>query len=442
MSNIAKVEDARWLDHLPDDWKIQKVKQVYNLQVGFTPDTKKDVYYDDENGFEWLTITDLTTDRIIPKSTEKHISKKYVDEYTPKIIPAGSLLYSFKLSLGQVAFTDREIYSNEAIASFLADKDVCLPYLYYSSCFIELNANENIYGAKLLNQQLIKNAYIPVPPLSDQKAIANFLDEKCSNIDNAIEKQKAVVEKLKEYRQSVITEAVIKGLDKDVEMKETGLQWIEKISTEAEIIKLRLFSYLKGRIGWQGLNSNDFIDEGPFCITGTDFINGKVNWDTCYHVSEERYQMDEKIQVKNGDLLITKDGTIGKLAIIDNMPDKACLNSHLLIIRPLKNKYINSYLYYVMSSDIFKKYIELASRGSIMDSLSQEMTGEFKFPIYRLEKQQQIVDYLDNKCSKIDEAIARSNGIIEKLEEYKKSLIYEYVTGKKEVPSKYYEVQS
>ena len=181
------------------------------------------------------------------------------------------------------------------------------------------------------------------------------------------------------------------------------------------------------------MNSEDFIEEGPYCVTGTDFVNGKINWETCYHVSDERYNMDSNIQLKIGDLLVTKDGTIGKLAVVDELPNKACLNSHLLIIRPLMNKFINKYLYYVMKSEIFYKYYNLVSSGSTMDSLSQEKTGNFIFPIYEIEKQKQIADYLDKKCKEIDELISDKQEQIKKMEQYKKSLIYEYVTGKKRV---------
>ena len=191
---------------------------------------------------------------------------------------------------------------------------------------------------------------------------------------------------------------------------------------------------MKGRVGWQGLKFEDFIEEGPYCITGTDFENGKVNWRKCYHVSQERYEMDPYIQVKNGDLLITKDGTIGKLAIINDMPGPACLNSHLLIIRPLREKFTNKYLYYVMKSDVFLKYYKLIGSGkTTMDSLSQENTGNFSFPAYDLQTQNRIVEFLDYQNSKYDEIIFKKEQVLTELEQYKKSLIYEYVTGKKEV---------
>ena len=213
-----------------------------------------------------------------------------------------------------------------------------------------------------------------------------------------------------------------------VKMKDSGIEWIGMVSEDATIIRLKLYSYMKGRIGWQGLKATDFIDEGPYCVTGTDFINGKVNWNSCYHVSEKRYSMDSNIHIKKGDLLMTKDGTIGKLAIIDDLPAKACLNSHLLIIRPLKNKYTNKFLFYVLKSPIFSHYYSLVSSGSTMDSLSQEKTGNFSMPVYSLEKQIRITNLLDDKCSRLDTLINDIAKQIETLEQYKKSVITEAVT--------------
>lgn len=211
-------------------------------------------------------------------------------------------------------------------------------------------------------------------------------------------------------------------------MVDSGVVWIGEIPEGTPICRLKFFSYMKGRIGWQGLKAEDFIEEGPYCVTGTDFVNGKINWDTCYHVSEERYNMDSNIHLQVGDLLVTKDGTIGKLAKVTELPDKACLNSHLLIIRPIDGKFTNEYLYYVMSSQVFTGYYKYSSTGSIMDSLSQKNTGEFAFPLYDIETQNKIVHFLDSKCAAIDEAIERHKKAIEKLESYRLSLVTNAIT--------------
>ena len=211
-------------------------------------------------------------------------------------------------------------------------------------------------------------------------------------------------------------------------MKESGIDWIGQIPEEWEVIKVKFFTYMKGRIGWQGLKADEFIDEGPYLVTGTDFKNGRVNWDTAYHISQKRYEQAPEIQLKQGDLLVTKDGTVGKLALIDELPDSASLNSHLLVLRPLFNRYDNHFLYYVLSSLEFKNYFQKVSIGSTMDSLSQEKMGEFIFALPNINVQNSISRYLDKKTAQLDKVKALLEEQIQKLKDYRASLIYETVT--------------
>lgn len=212
------------------------------------------------------------------------------------------------------------------------------------------------------------------------------------------------------------------------EMKQTGIQWIGEIPISWDIIRTKHFSYMKGRIGWQGLTSDEFIDEGPYLVTGTDFDNGHVCWERSYHVSEKRYEEAPEIQLRVGDLLVTKDGTIGKLAYIDALPGKASLNSHLLVMRPLQNKYINRFLFWMLSSSVFVEYYSLVSDGSTMDSLSQEKMGDFVFPTPPVWEQELIADYLDERCGHLDGIIVDLETQIEKLRAYRKAKITEIVT--------------
>src|SRR5690606_31781853 len=118
--------------------------------------------------------------------------------------------------------------------------------------------------------------------------------------------------------------------------------------------------YMKGRIGWQGLKNSEFSDDKnlPYLITGMNFKDGAIRWDEVYHVSEERYNQAAEIQLREGDVLMTKDGTIGKLLFVDYLPGKTTLNSHLLVLRPLKNGFIPKYLYYQLQSVNFHGHIE------------------------------------------------------------------------------------
>lgn len=221
-------------------------------------------------------------------------------------------------------------------------------------------------------------------------------------------------------------------------MKPSGIDWIGDVPENWYMIKLKYFSYLKGRIGWQGLTADEFIDEGPYLITGTDFENGRIQFDRSYHISDERYNEAPEIQLKEGDLLVTKDGTVGKMAYVDMLPDKASLNSHLLLIRPLENKFDNRFLFWLMSSSVFNGYTEYAQDGTVMASLSQEKIGNFIAYFPEITEQQAIADFLDKECAKIDSIAADLEKQIALLQQYKKSLITETVTKglDKSVPMK------
>lgn len=221
-------------------------------------------------------------------------------------------------------------------------------------------------------------------------------------------------------------------------MKPSGIEWIGDVPENWYMIKLKYFSYLKGRIGWQGLTADEFIDEGPYLITGTDFENGRIQFDRSYHISDERYNEAPEIQLKEGDLLVTKDGTVGKMAYVDMLPDKASLNSHLLLIRPLENKFDNRFLFWLMSSSVFSGYTEYAQDGTVMASLSQEKIGNFIAYFPEITEQQAIADFLDKECAQIDSIAADLEKQIALLQQYKKSLITETVTKglDKSVPMK------
>ena len=172
-----------WIGEIPSHWEVTKVKFRYSFITGFTPSTGNSSFYD-SNGYNWVTISDLSNGAL--DDTQDKISDLYIKQYKPLMSPRGSLLYSFKLSVGSVALIEKDVYTNEAIASFLPNNRVNLNFLKYSSYLILQNANINIYGAPIMNQELIKNALIIFPPLVEQEAIADYLDRKCASIDGII----------------------------------------------------------------------------------------------------------------------------------------------------------------------------------------------------------------------------------------------------------------
>jgi len=214
--------------------------------------------------------------------------------------------------------------------------------------------------------------------------------------------------------------------------KDSAIDWIDDIPKHWKVKHFKQFSTMKGRIGWQGLKHSEFIDEGPFLITGMNFKDGKIRWNEVYHITEERYQQAPEIQLREDDILMTKDGTIGKLLYVDEIPVpyKASLNSHLLVFRPIRKSYFPRYLYYQLDAYVFQSYVEIAKTGTTFFGISQSAVGRYIAILPPMSEQKAIAHYLDTKTAQIDQIIQTINTQVEKLQELRKTLINDVVTGK------------
>lgn len=210
--------------------------------------------------------------------------------------------------------------------------------------------------------------------------------------------------------------------------QDTGIKWLGRIPNSWCVKRIKHNTYVKGRVGWQGLNSNEFGSFGPCLVTGTDFKNGRIDWETCYHVSTERYDEDPFIQLQNQDLLITKDGTIGKVAIVENLKGQATLNSGVFVTRPKNDDYITPYLFWLLNSNVFSLYIDYTKTGSTVQHLYQATFVEFSFPVPSIPEQKVIADYLTRKTAKIDTLIAKKQRQIDLLLEQRTATINQAVT--------------
>lgn len=427
-----KDSNVQWIGNIPRDWYIRPLKSLYYLTTGFTPNSKDDALYD-ENGEVWVTIGDLKGS-LVTDSKQKisaEVAKMHIKEMTKK----GSLMYSFKLSVGTVAFAGKDLFTNEAIASLWPKNDLGnLNYLKYASSLIIGNANTNIYGAFIMNQQLILNAPLPVPMKNEQQAIADYLDEKCSKIDEIIAESKASIENYKELKQSVIFEAVTKGLDKNVDMKNSSIEGMGLIPEKWSIVRFMKTNYVRARLGWKGLKAEEYVDTGYPFLSAYHIVNNHLSWENLNYITAERYDESPKIKLSIGDLLLVKDGAgIGKCARIDDMPlGEATVNSSLSVITP--NKSLDyRYVYYYFLSPLFQNIITRLKNGMGVPHLTQESMKDIYLPLPTKIEQKEIADFLDKKTSEIDSLISEKQSLILDLEAYKKSLIYEVVTGKRRV---------
>ena len=275
---------------------------------------------------------------------------------------------------------------------------------------------------------------IALPSKNEQIKIANFLDSKCAEIDTLTVDIQSQIDTLEEYKKSVITDAVTKGLDVNVEMKDSKIEWVKKIPQHWNSSRIGYESYVRARLGWKGLKADEYVDEGYAFLSAFNIQNNQLVWSPLNFITKQRYDESPEIKLNIGDILIVKDGAgIGKTARIDELPvGEATPNSSLGVITPYDNLNYRYCSYYLQSA-IFNNHILRLLNGMGVPHLTQEVLKNVKILLPPMDEQKEIANYLDSKCNEINAIIADKKAQLETLADYKKSLIYEYVTGKKQV---------
>lgn len=430
-----KPSSVDWIGEVPNGWKVMKTSWVFRIGSGTTPKSGDKSYYTEEGGFNWLQTGDLNDGRI--SETSKKITQKALVECNLKTYGKGSLVVAmYGATIGKVGILDIETTVNQACCVLNKTNDIDEIYAFYMFQAEKPTLLREAYGGGQPNisQDIISCQKIPVPPLSEQTAIAKYLDAKCAKIDNVVAIQQKRIELLKELKQSIITKAVTKGLDKNAKMKPSGVEWIGEVPNHWDICRLKNYCSLKGRIGWNGLRSDEFRDESyAYLVTGQDFEGDMIPWERCYQIDKDRYDEDPFIQLNNGDLLITKDGTIGKIAKVSNLDKPACLNSGIFVLKQKREVFSQDYIFWTLNSGLFSSFNDYTSCGTTILHLYQNVFEVMPMLVPPLSEQTAIATYLDKKCAAIDRQIAKIEKQIELLKEYKQSVITECVTGKRKV---------
>ena len=304
---------------------------------------------------------------------------------------------------------------------------VLLPLFSYEKALIPSHMQPSLRFSDL------KKYFLPLPPLSEQQKIADYLDKRCEKIDTAIDNQKQIIEKLKEYKQSLITETVTKGLNPNVKMKDSGIEWIGSIPEHWAVRKLRyLFSCQNGIS-----KSGEYFGKGfPFVSYGDVYKNNIIP-ENVSQLCETNEEERERYSVKKGDIFYTRTSEtieeIGLTSICYQDIKDATFAGFLIRVRPTTQLLEIGFSKYYTSSNMHRRFFVKEMNLVTRASLSQELLKRLPILLPPIDEQQKIAEYLDKKCNQIDVAIKQKEETISKLEEYKKSLIFECVTGKKEV---------
>ena len=424
---MREMKDSRieWIGRIPEDWELTTYRRVFNRRKE----------YDDKD----KQVLSLTIQGV--KEKNENYGKMAEDFTGHQIVKKNDLV-----------FTPRD-FDATPILSGIAPCDGCISNLYFvlyphdtSNTHIPFY-NYFMWGVKWGGDIWRKLSYgmrfsynfqqfgaLPtvMPPIETQKRIAGFLDEKCGKIDRYIEKQQQVIEKLKAYKQSVITEAVTKGLNPDVPMKDSGLKY--KLDMPAHWENRKVISILAMRVVDGAHESPELFDEGVPYISATAIVNGKIDFSQKRGFISPEYCdiCDQRYVPHLDDILMIKLGaSTGQVAMVETT-NRFNIWVPLAAIRCNESAY-PKFVYYAFQSDYFIKQMQLSWTYGTQQTLGVKTIERLRILIPSVEEQKQIADYLTERCKMIDASIEKYQQIVDKLTEYKKSLIYEAVTGKLEV---------
>lgn len=418
-----KESGIEWVGLIPDDWKIPQVRNFFKINRGRV--------------IAKTEINELYKEGLFPvysSQTKDNGCMGYIDSYD---FEKEGLTWTTDGAYAGTVFYRKGKYNCTNVCGILTLKDgfdASVPFCKYSIGWSAMNCRRaDINGYKIMSNEMAAIKFV-MPPLFEQQAIANYLDETCSKIDEIIAEAKASIDEYKELKQSVIFEAVTKGLDKNVEMKDSGVEGMGFIPAKWPVVRFMKVNYVRARLGWKGLKAEEYVDVGYPFLAAYHIVNGHLCWENLNCITKERYDESPEIKLSIGDLVLVKDGAgIGKCARIDDMPlGEATVNSSLSVITP--NKLLDyRYEYYYFMSPLFQNIIARLKNGMGVPHLTQESMKDIYLPLPSKNEQQAIADYLDNKMIGLDSLIAEKESLINDLEAYKKSLIYEVVTGKRRV---------
>lgn len=426
---------VEWIGEIPEDWETIRNKRIMKKVKNICE------HYNNEN------VLSLTMNGVIVRDLDNPNGKMPLTFDGYQYINENNLLmclFDIDVTPRCVGIIKNNGVTSPAYSQFELTERADVNYFYYYYLYLD-NKKELLHLSKNLRYSLTENQLgeilVPLPPKSTQQRIASYLDKKCSKIEETIQNQQQVIEKLKAYKQSLITEAVTgkikiqngKVCDKYENYKDSGVEYLGKIPSNWNIKRLRYIGKCQNGISKGG----EFFGSGyPFVSYG-DVYNNLVLPETVSGLIESTPEEQENYSVTAGDIFFTRTSEtieeVGFTSVCLKTIENATFAGFVIRVRPFTDELIPDYSKYYFSSDAHRRFFVKEMNLVTRASLSQDLLKRLPVLIPSKDEQKEIADYLDKKCKAIDTAIKQKQKLIEKLTEYKKSLIYECVTGKKEI---------
>lgn len=371
---------------IPEDWEVTTLGQIISLRRGH----------------------DLTERQRRPGSVPVFGSAGHNGFHDTALVNApGIVLGRSGASYGQAHFC-AENYWPHNTCLYATDFHGNDPkFLYYYLKRHDFSSHNSGGAQQSLNRNFISPVPVALPPLPEQQAIAEALGD----ADALIEGMEALIAKKCDMKQGAMQEFL------------TGRRRLPGFQGQWREINLAKLSHLKARIGWQGLTTEEYLSSGDYyLVTGTDLVDGRIDWERCCFVERERFVQDLNIQIKPGDILLTKDGTIGKVGFVDHLPKPATLNSGIFVIRPKNAGYDPLFVYYILCSSIFDSFLNRLQAGSTIVHLYQKDVAHFQFKAPAADEQRAIASVLSDMdaeiaalANKLNKARAVKHGMMQVL---------------------------
>ena len=437
-----KNSGVEWIGEIPDEWNVTRSKNIFTQRSSRGNDVEEQLAATQQHGM----YPQKLLEGVVQVKEDTDLQQFKTVHKNDYVISLRSFQGGFEMSDYEgVCSPAYQVFYNTIPISYRYYK-----YLFKSDGFIsKMNSlTVGIREGKNIQYKDFSNSPIIIPPKSTQQRIASYLDKKCSKIEETIQNQQQVIEKLKTYKQSLITEAVTgkikiqngKVCGKYESYKDSGVEWIGKIPSGWSCVQIKnIFRFLGG----YAFNSEDYVDETEYQILRIGNVKDfKILFDSSpAYISKETALKVENFKLKAGYILFTMTGTRGKKDYFytHKVTDADCtkkniyLNQRVGCLIPNSN-ISSSYFNYLLKDNLIKDSVFLSETGTANQAnIGSDDVMRIKLHCPPKEEQKEIADYLDKKCTAIDTAIEQKQNLIEKLTEYKKSLIYECVTGKKEI---------
>lgn len=431
-----KDSGIEWIGEIPEGWEVRKIKSNFAIYAGATPKSEKTEYWD--GGIPWITPADFKTTDKYASYGRKSLTSLGYDSCGTTLVPAGSIIFSKRAPVGSVVIAKNALCTNQGCLSCIPNEAVNSTYFYY--CMSIFTEQFELVSAGTTFKEIAASTFasflLPCPPLSQQNEIVNFLDKEISHVDSMLFHIRSSIEEYKKLKQAIITQAVTKGVRGEREMKDSGVKWIGEIPKEWRKTQLRHCATIKSGITLGKSYSKDTVlIERPY-LRVANVQGGYVDLNDLATIQVTPDE-DLKYRLHSGDVLMTEGGDRDKLGrgCVWHGEIEPCLHqNHVFAVQTNETILLPEFLEYLTASDVGRSYFDVtAIKTTNLACTSSSKVLAFTIPLPPIEEQIEIVSFIKERSLKLNKLIMKKGLLVQELESYKKSLIYEVVTGKREV---------